>query len=126
MTVNVPVTVPVEIPEMDDHKLDRIERMVEFMLTHPVRSVVVSVSDIAQMEKVSASCLRKGGKYRYLLPRFGQSAYPHGVIRWTMEEYLSWSARDPFEREAEYREHLRNVARRKAEALRKSQSSGRP
>lgn len=68
----------------------------------------VTISDIAKMEGVSVSQLRKGGKERYLLPRFGTSGYTTGAVRWNVSEYLDWRAIDPRERQQAYLEPLRN------------------
>ena len=72
----------------------------------------VNVKDIARIEGVSESQLRLGGSERYLLPRFGESAYPTGTCRWNIEEYLDWRGIDPKEREYAYRQHLQMERRR--------------
>ncbi|MCF7944484.1 MAG: hypothetical protein K9L24_00785 [Spirochaetia bacterium] len=57
---------------------------------------IVKIKDIAYMENVSHSLLR--GKCRYLLPRFGVSAYEDGPIRWPLEEYMEWRKIEPDKR----------------------------
>ena len=49
---------------------------------------VVKIKDIARMERVSVPYLYAKG--RYLLPRFGVSAYDEGTVRWDLDEYLKW------------------------------------
>lgn len=96
-----------EIPEMQLilAKLDRLERLTTFVAT--TGKTVVDVNDIAKMEGSSYSAIMHG-KDMYLLPRFGQSAYPTGKKRWPVEEYMEWSAIPPQERQDMYREHIRN------------------
>jgi len=65
---------------------------------------VVRVSDISKVENVSICQLYKNE--RYLLPRFGESAFPVGTVRWPLEEYLAWSRRDPQERYREWIAYL--------------------
>ena len=110
-TINIPVTIPDAPASVATEKLDRIEKMLSFLLVNPDKKIV-TIDDIAVWEGVSISQLRKGGKQRYLLPRFGQSAYPDGRTRWPIDEYLAWSARPASERKAEYMEHLRNRTQR--------------
>ena len=79
-----------------------------FMTTSYLVKKTVTISDIARLEGVSVSQLRKGGKERYLLPRFGVSGYPTGAVRWNISEYLEWRAVDPRERQQSYLESLKN------------------
>jgi hypothetical protein len=72
----------------------------------------ITPSEIAYLEGVSLSQVRKGGKERYLLPRFGNSGYPTGCVRWDVEEYLAWRKQDPVERRQAYLQSLREEARR--------------
>ena len=74
---------------------------------------VVTIADIARIEGVSKSQLYQNEQY--LLPRFGQSAFPMGVTRWPLEEYLAWSRRDPAERHREWLSHLEAERRRCAQ-----------
>ena len=62
----------------------------------------MNISDVAGVEGVSVSFIKQADN-RYLLPRFGDSAYPTGPVRWPIEEYVAWRRRDPFQRQAEYR-----------------------
>ena len=62
----------------------------------------MDISDVAGVEGVSVSFIKQADN-RYLLPRFGESAYPTGPVRWPIEEYVAWRRRDPFQRQAEYR-----------------------
>ncbi len=101
-----------QIPEVQimSVRMDALESLLTNNLIAMKAKTVVTVADIAQIEGVSLSQVRKGGKERYLLPRFGESAYPTGTIRWSLEEYLEWRKQDPFEREKKYREKLRKEA----------------
>ena len=85
---------------------------------------VVTVKDIAYLESVAISRLRAGGAERYLLPRFGQSAYPTGVTRWPFAEYDEWSAKDPEERRQAYLEHLRQQAKAYVKRTEKEKAGG--
>lgn len=71
-----------------DMKLDLLNDQFKLILQIAKLPSVVRISDIAGMENVSGSHLR--GKGRYLLPRFGVSAFEDGSTRWTMQEYLEW------------------------------------
>lgn len=106
----------VAIPEIDEirSEMKSLTGMVGTLLALSGMKKTVTVSDIARMEGIAASQLRKGGKERYLLPRFGQSGYPTGTCRWDISEYLEWSAIDPAERQRMWYEHLRSTARREA------------
>lgn len=113
--------IPIEIPNaslVSNDRLDRIEEMIMFMLTHPTCRVV-DIEWIAEREGVCKDYLWEGGKQRYLLPRFGKSAYPDGKARWPINEYLAWAERPVEERKAEYKEHLRNQVRCKVDRMRK-------
>lgn len=101
-----------QIPELQNMsvRMDALESLLTSNLIAMKSKSVVTVTDVAQIEGVSLSQVRKGGKERYLLPRFGESAYPTGTIRWSLEEYLEWRKKDPFEREKAYREKLRKEA----------------
>lgn len=63
---------------------------------------VVDISDVANIEGVSLSFIKQS-ENRYLLPRFGESAYPTGPVRWPIEEYTAWRRRDPYQRKEEHR-----------------------
>lgn len=100
----------VRIPEMQElarevHDLKDI--VVRLLATSKEGTLTVSVLDIARMEGVAPSQLYQGGKERYLLPRFGESAYPTGTTRWPLEEYLEYRKLDPEERKAAWLRHLR-------------------
>lgn len=69
--------------------------------------LTVDIADIAQLEGVSERTLRPSGDNRYLLPRFGESAYPTGITRWTLSEYLAWHQKDNYEKQALYRDYQR-------------------
>jgi len=112
-----------ELATLDDvnrieGKQDRMEKMMILMLRHPRGRNVVTVKDIAEMEGESTTKLYQGA--RYLLPRFGQSAYPEGYARWPLEEYLAWSARDPEERHREWLQHLESERKREVKNLQRA------
>lgn len=73
----------------------------------------VTISDIAAMEGISKSSLY--GTERYLLPRFGESAYPDGTTRWDTEEYFKWREVPVSERKQMYQSHIRNEQKRLCE-----------
>lgn len=106
----------VAVPEIEEmrNELNSFKETVEMLLVVSGVKKTVTVSDIAKREGVAASQLRKGGKERYLLPRFGQSGYPTGICRWDLSEYLEWSKIDPAERQRMWYEHLKSTARREA------------
>ena len=62
----------------------------------------LDISDIAGIEGVSVSFIKQS-ENRYLLPRFGESAYPTGPVRWPIEEYVVWRRKDPYQRKDEHR-----------------------
>ncbi len=105
-----------EIPSLADfqrieHELSEVKALLSLYADKAALPKVVTVADIARMEGVSKSQLYQNEQY--LLPRFGQSAYPQGTTRWPMAEYLAWSKRDPIERHREWVAHL-EAQRRKA------------
>ncbi len=73
---------------------------------------VATIKHIARMEGCAESQLRRGGKERYLLPRFGESGYPTGSCRWDMKEYLEWRAIPREERYRMWKKHLAEGAKR--------------
>lgn len=104
----------IEIPEMDE-----VRQEIKVIKTY-VRLIAcmggkhtVNVSDVARWEGVSVSTLRKGGVNRFLLPRYGESGYPTGSVRWDAMEFAEWSCQPPEERRAGYLEHLRQQTKRK-------------
>lgn len=99
----------VVMPEMEAMK-NEVENLTNLFLDFLVQTKsrqTVNVADIARMEGVSVSQLRKGGKERYLLPRFGESGYPTGSVRWDLSEYLDWRRKPAEERLNAYNAHLR-------------------
>ena len=96
-----------EIPEMVEirNELKSIRDM--FVYIALAGKTVVDINDIARLEGSSYSAISHG-KDLYLLPRFGQSAYPTGKKRWPIEEYVEWCAIPADQRRDMYREHIRN------------------
>lgn len=101
-----------EMPEMAEMKreVENLSSMFEIFLIRNKQKATVNISDIARIEGVSLGQLRKGGTERYLLPRFGESGYPTGSVRWDLDEYLDWRKKDPNERRMAYLEHLRKMS----------------
>ena len=102
-----------DFPEINSlaGRMDRLESLIAEMMVRSCDRSVVTVDDVCRIEGVSRSQIRVGGSERYLLPRFGESAYPTGKTRWPMEEYIAWRKRPPEEREQEYRRKLLHEAR---------------
>ena len=92
-------------------RMDRLESLMAEMLVRSGEKAVVTIEDVCRIEGVSRSQVRQGGAERYLLPRFGTSAYPTGTTRWPMEEFIDWRRRSPEERQQEYRRKLLHEAR---------------
>ena len=84
-----------------------LRKVIDMMLTRIDAPKVVKVEDICRIEGVSKSQIN--GKEKYLLPRFGESAYPEGVRRWDLEEYLDWRSINPRERYRMWQQHLEQV-----------------
>lgn len=95
-----------DFDELRQQVLD-LRCVIDVMLTRIDAPKVVKVEDIAKMEGVSKSQLN--GKEQYLLPRFGVSAYPVGVRRWDLQEYLEWRSINPEIRYQMWKEHLEQV-----------------
>ena len=102
-----------DIPEVNalTQRMDSLESLLAEMIIRSGERSTVTVEDVCRIEGVSRSQIRVGGSERYLLPRFGESAYPTGKTRWPMEEYIAWRKRPPEEREQEYRRKLLHEAR---------------
>ena len=104
-----------EIPDKSDFQrleseLAEVKAILSLYAQRAPVPKVVTIADISRIEGVSKSQLYQ--TEQYLLPRFGQSAYPMGTTRWSLEEYLAWSRRDPVERHREWLEHLDAERRR--------------
>ena len=102
-----------DIPEMSalTQRMDSIESLLAEMIIRSGERSTVTVEDVCRIEGVSRSQVRLGGAERYLLPRFGESAYPTGKTRWPIEEFMAWRKRPPEERAQEYRRKLIHEAR---------------
>ncbi len=79
-----------------EQKLDLLNTQFSMILQIAKMPTIVKIQDIARMENVSSTFIR--GKGRYLLPRFGVSAFGDGCIRWSMQEYLDWKEISPDKR----------------------------
>ena len=102
-----------DFPEINSlaGRMDRLASLIAAMMVRSCDRAVATVADVCRIEGVSRSQIRPGGAERYLLPRYGESAYPTGKTRWPMEEYIAWRKRPPEEREQEYRRKLLHEAR---------------
>lgn len=102
-----------DIPEVNalTQRMDSLESLLAEMIIRSGERSTVTVEDVCRIEGVSRSQVRLGGAERYLLPRFGESAYPTGKTRWPIEEFMAWRKRPPEERAQEYRRKLIHEAR---------------
>ena len=101
----------IKIPTKEDFlelkkQTERLQVMLEHLMINTVAPQTVTADEIARIERVSKSHIYEAG--RYLLPRFGESAFPGGRKRWTFQEFLSWRDVDPKDREAQFRAYLEN------------------
>ena len=71
--------------------------------------MIWKISDIAAYYGKSYDTLRT--TERYLLPRFGQSAFPTGPARWPVEECLDWIQKPDEEKRSAYQEYVRQQLR---------------
>ena len=106
----------IEIPNPSDEKLDEIirrqeatEKVLLHLLALSGQKMVWKISDIAEATGYSYEFLRTTG--RYLLPRFGVSAYTSGAARWPVAECLEWMAKPEEEKRSAYQEHIRQQMR---------------
>ena len=88
-----------------EKKVDTLTDFVE-TIAQTGGQLTVDIEFIAHKEGCHPSQLRKGGRERYLLPRFGQSGYPVGHARWDAMEYVKWRQIPREERYRMYQEHL--------------------
>lgn len=79
-----------------EKKISQMQEALKLIVQMGKLPDVVRIKDIARMENVSETLIR--GRCRYLLPRFGVSAYEDGSARWPLDEYLEWRKIDPKER----------------------------
>ena len=76
-------------------RMDRIEDALRIRKT-------ITINEIAVIEGVGKQLIYTTA--RYLLPRFGVSAYPDGVTRWPVEEYYEWKRIPLDERRKRFKE----------------------
>ena len=87
--------------------IDELKAKLQLMeLLVPIPQTV-NVKNIADIEGVSVSHI--SGKARYLLPRYGESAFPDGYRRWPLDEYLAWRKRPIEERIGGYGKLLEEI-----------------
>lgn len=106
----------VSLPTVEDYekllkKVEALTLLVKHMALSLCAKQVVTIADICSMESVSKSQVM--GKERYLLPNFGLSDYPEGVIRWKWDTYVAWRDIPASQRKEMYAEHLKNIVRGK-------------
>lgn len=87
--------------------IDELNTRVRIMEIHHPAPQTVDVKDIAIIEGVSFAHLNS--KARYLLPRYGISAYPDGHRRWPLEEFLDWRKKPIEERVRGYEKYLESI-----------------
>lgn len=82
--------------EVTIKELERVEEKLDLLLAlHDIDLVSAglkacyTIKDIARIEGVSEASLYEGGKYRYLLPFFGESEY-EGTARWKVKTFIKW------------------------------------
>lgn len=68
-------------------QLDQLTDLVKILGRQVKASNVLYVSDIASMERMSVTQIKREP---WLLPDFGQSEYPTGRCRWSLEKYEGW------------------------------------
>lgn len=79
-------------------------RVMELLVPVPQ---TVTAQNIADIEGVSFNHII--GKAKYLLPRFGVSAFPDGRRRWPLDEYLAWHSKPVQEKIALYDHYLEEI-----------------
>lgn len=90
--------------------IDELKAKLQLMeLLVPIPQTVTA-QNIADIEGVSFNHIM--GKARYLLPRFGVSAFPDGRRRWPLEEYLAWHRKPVQEKIALYDHYLDEIQHR--------------
>lgn len=95
--------------------LQKIEKQNAILLRHLSANQTIDIKEIAQQEGVSVRTLTTSG--RYLLPRFGESAYPTGKARWPISEYVEWSLSDPEARKQRLQAMLADQLKRDAKRI---------
>lgn len=99
----------VELATAEDFQ--RVERKVDFLISMSIKtgriSKTMTIPQIAPMLGFSAQTLRT--TKRYLLPRFGVSAYKGRVARWNTEEVMAHLQRPEPELIAEYEQYQENM-----------------
>jgi hypothetical protein len=93
--VEVSIFTKEDLKRLEDG-ISQLQDWFQLIVTMTKLPDVVKIKDIAQIENVSSTILR--GKCRYLLPRFGVSAFDEGYDRWPLQEYLEWKRIPPHKR----------------------------
>ena len=109
----------VDIPDIQLERLDEIikgQKLIIHLLSETMarsgQKMIWKISDIAAYYGKQYDTLRTSD--RYLLPRFGESAFPTGPARWPVEECLLWIAKPDEEKRRAYQEHVRQQMRAEA------------
>ena len=100
------------------HRQETTERLLMQVLAVSGQRMVWKISDIAAFYGKSYDTLRTTD--RYLLPRFGESAFPTGAARWPLSECLEWFAKPDEEKRSAYQEHVRQQLRAESKKRRKA------
>jgi hypothetical protein len=93
--VEVSVFTKEDLKRLEDG-ISQLQDWFQLIISMTKMPEVVKIKDISKIENVSTTALR--GRSRYLLPRFGVSAYEDGHDRWPLQEYLEWKKIPPHKR----------------------------
>lgn len=89
-------------------EIKSLKELVLSVLASTARRSVYTVADIARMKGVSPAHLRKVEPY--LMPRFGESAYPDGPARWDISEYIEWDGKPIEDRRRAWQENNKKAS----------------
>ena len=90
-------------------QIDSLTDLVKFLSRQVKASSVLYVSDVASMERMSVTQLKREP---WLMPDFGQSEYPTGRCRWSLEKYESWRSIPVSQRKSMWDTRVENQLRR--------------
>lgn len=91
-------------------KLDNLAMLLQKLIADEKRCDTIDVNEVARMEGVSRSTAMKN--QRWLLPNYGDSDYPDGKARWTLDTWLKWRAIPIEDRKVGYPRYLEEKRRR--------------
>lgn len=90
-------------------QLDQLTDLVKILGRQVKVSTVLYVSDIASLERMSVTQIKREP---WLLPDFGQSEYPTGRCRWSLEKYEDWRSLPVAQRKSMWDTKVDNTIRR--------------